>query len=134
MGSVIDYIDCPHCGEEAYNDFYYKSGEEYTNCIHCGYQHSVTIKNRDKNLDELTDDDWEVKESPNPFGVCKIKTKDNLGHSVISLKDENQLNELKLEIEELINNGIEIIGFCLSRFIEGEIKVEYFIGTEDNFN
>ena len=62
MGSVIDYIDCPNCGNEAFSDFYYKTGEEYVNCNSCGYHYSATIINRDKPLNELTDDDKDVIE------------------------------------------------------------------------
>ena len=56
MGSVIDYIECPNCKCEAYDDFYYKTGEQYINCNNCGYHYSATIINRDKNLNELTDE------------------------------------------------------------------------------
>ena len=44
MGSVIDYIECPHCGQEAYIDFYYKTGEEYINCNKCGYQENIFVE------------------------------------------------------------------------------------------
>ena len=61
MGSVIDYIECPNCSYEAYNDYYYKTGEEYTMCNNCGYSYSAQIINRDKPLDELTDEDKLLK-------------------------------------------------------------------------
>ena len=57
MGSVIDHIECPNCKQEAYSDFYYKTGEEYVNCNNCGYHRSATIVNRDKKLSELTEED-----------------------------------------------------------------------------
>ena len=44
MGIVIDYIDCPNCGNEAFSDFYYKTGEEYVNCNHCGYRRTAELK------------------------------------------------------------------------------------------
>ena len=72
MGSVLDYIECPHCGYEAYDDFYYKTGEEYINCQNCGYHRSATIINREKKLNELTDDDWKVVEINNPYGAYRI--------------------------------------------------------------
>jgi len=86
MGSVIDYIECPNCEQEAYSDFYYKTGEEYVNCMNCGYHHSATIKNRDK-----------------------------------------KLNELKKELEESLHIGVQIETVQLSRFVDGEIKVEMII-------
>jgi hypothetical protein len=42
------------------DDFYYKTGEEYVNCGHCGYHYSATIINREKRLDLLTDKDWKI--------------------------------------------------------------------------
>ena len=46
MGSVIDYSDCPKCNtKESYSrNYYYKSGEEYCCCTHCGYTHNVSLK------------------------------------------------------------------------------------------
>lgn len=46
---------------EAIVDYYYKTGEEYINCGNCGYHYSATIKDTDKLLTELTQDDsWSV--------------------------------------------------------------------------
>jgi uncharacterized Zn finger protein len=69
MASVLDYIECPNCGHEAMDDFYYKTGEEYVNCSHCGYHYSATIINREKRLDLLTDKDWKIEELKKPYGV-----------------------------------------------------------------
>ena len=44
MGSVIDYIECPNCKQEAFSDFYYKTGEDYINCGSCGYHYAQTLK------------------------------------------------------------------------------------------
>ena len=123
MGSVIDYIACPNCGCEAYDDFYYKTGEEYINCNNCGYHRSATIKNRDKRLDELTDDDWEIVELKNPYGSYRLKHYDSVATQCGSLESEDELNELKQHVSTL--EGIELFG--ISRFVDGEIKVEYII-------
>jgi predicted nucleic-acid-binding Zn-ribbon protein len=49
MGSVMDVIDCPHCGNpDAVVDYYYKTGEEYTICDKCGYTRQFTIVNREE--------------------------------------------------------------------------------------
>jgi len=127
MGSVIDYIECPNCEQEAYSDFYYKTGEEYVNCMNCGYHHSATIKNRDKKLNELTDDDWEIKELKNPYGAYQIKFYDSSGYNCGALENEEQLNELKKELEESLHIGVQIETVQLSRFVDGEIKVEMII-------
>jgi len=123
MGSVIDYIECPNCGHEAFSDFYYRTGEEYVNCQNCGYHYSATIKNRDKKLTELKEEDWTITELKNPFGAYRIKFYDSPGYACGSLENEEQLNELKSNCED--DNTIE---FCtVSRFIDGEIKSETII-------
>lgn len=117
MGSVISNIECPNCGQEAYNDFYYKTGEEYINCNNCGYHYSATIKNRDKRLDELTDDDWEIIEIKHPYASFRIKMYDSIGYQCGSFTNENELNELKQEISK--RDDVEL--FTISQLIDGEI-------------
>ena len=41
MGSVMSYVECPQCRRPAFNDFYYRTGEEYTMCFSCGYRHKI---------------------------------------------------------------------------------------------
>ena len=123
MGSVIDYIECPNCKQEAFSDFYYKTGEEYVNCNSCGYHRSVTIINRDKKLSELTEQDWEVTELKNPFGAYKLKVYHSPARQCGSLENEEQYNEFKESIQEDVE-----LEFCsVSRFVDGEIKVEVLI-------
>ena len=128
MGSVIDFTECPHCKQEAHIDYYYKTGEEYLVCMHCGYYKSYTIKNRDKKLDELTEEDWDVKEIANPFGSYRIKPKDGIAVQCGCLEDEESYKELQQAIEE---NRSEIEYCSISRFIDGEIKVEHLIESDD---
>jgi uncharacterized Zn finger protein len=61
MGSVIDYIECPNCKSEMTCEFYYKTCEEYKSCTECGYFYSAEIKNRNKNLNELEEEDWRFR-------------------------------------------------------------------------
>ena len=123
MGSVIDYIECPNCKHEASDDFYYKTGEEYINCNNCGYHRSATIINRDKNLNELTESDWNIEELKNPFGAYRLKVYHSVATQCGSLENEEQYDEFKLQLE-----GDVEIEFCsVSRFVDGEIKVEMII-------
>lgn len=123
MGSVIDYIQCPHCGSEAYDDFYYKTGEEYINCQNCGYHRSATIINRDKLLSELTDADWEIKECKDPYGAYRIKFYESVATECGTLVDEMDYRKL---MESVVSN--EAVEHCsVSRFVDGEIKVEYLV-------
>ena len=123
MGSVIDYIECPNCKQEAWTDFYYKTGEEYVNCSNCGYHKSVTIINRDKKLSELTQDDWKINELKNPYGAYRLRVYNTVGYQCGSLENEEQYNYLKTA------NEVDVeIEFCsVSRLIDGEIVTEVII-------
>ena len=123
MGSVLDFIECPNCKHEASDDFYYKTGEEYVNCGNCGYHRSATIVNRDKKLSELTEEDWKVEELKNPYGAYRLKVYHSVATQCGSLENEEQYNEFKLQLE----GDVEIESCSVSRFVDGEIKVEMLI-------
>lgn len=126
MGSVIDYIECPNCLHEAYNDYYYKTGEEYTMCNNCGYSYSAQIINRDKPLDELTDEDWKIEELKHPYGSYRIQVKGDIGFGCGPLPTEQSFEDLKSEIEK---RAAEIEYFAVSAFINGEIVVNELINN-----
>ena len=123
MGSVLDFIECPNCKQEASDDFYYKTGEEYIFCQNCGYHRSATIINRDKALNELSDVDWEIKENKHPFGAYRISIRGNIGYQCGSLSSEQEYNDLKTDV--LIDPDLDYAS--ISRFIDGEIKEEILI-------
>jgi len=122
MGSVIDYIACPNCRTEAYNDFYYKTGEEYTNCNNCGYHYSATIINRDKKLTELTESDWRVEELKNPYGAYRYKMAGDIATVCGSLISEEEANKFKVEMKLEYQDHVEFAQ--ISRLLDGEIVVE----------
>ena len=128
MGSVIDYIDCPNCGHEAYDDFYYKTGEEYINCNNCGYHKRTTIINREKSLAELTEEDWEVVELKNPYGAYRFKVTGDISSACGSVESEEAFEAVKKAIAEMEN----VEHFSLSRVVDGEIILETIIdSTQD---
>jgi len=128
MGSVIDHIDCPNCGNEAYSDFYYKTGEEYVNCQHCGYHYSATYKTdddgeyitkdgtEDYSFDNLI---METNEIKNPYGAYRLKYYDSIGYECGSLKSEDDYISLLSYVRE--QNDVET--FTISRFVNGETEV-----------
>jgi Zn ribbon nucleic-acid-binding protein len=134
MASVLDYIECPNCKHEASDDFYYKTGEEYVNCSSCGYHYSATIINRDKKLSELTESDWKIEEFKNPYGSYRISCYNSPGYTCGSLENEEQLNKLKQQLEESIHVGVEVEYFTISRFVDGEIKVETIIDNGPKYD
>ena len=120
MGSVVDYVPCHRCEQEAVSDFYYKTGEEYFLCNHCGYFKSVVIKDRSKKLNELTEDDWEVTECSEPFGAYRLKPIDAVGTECGTLVNEEQYLELKNAVKDK-----QDIDLCtVSRLVDGAIQIE----------
>ena len=127
MGSVIDYIECPNCKQEAFSDFYYKSGEEYINCQNCGYHYSATYKT-DDNGEYITKDGtdnysfdnliMETKELKNPYCAYRLKHYDSVGYECGALENEEDFIMLSVNMKE--QDNIEL--FTISRFVDGEIK------------
>jgi len=76
MGSVVEHIECPECKcEEATNDYYYKSGEEYINCPQCGYSYSQTRKVDPKDKKNhlgngYEEEHYDIKEIKNDIAYC----------------------------------------------------------------
>jgi Zn ribbon nucleic-acid-binding protein len=123
MGSFIDEIECPNCEHEAFSDFYYKTGEQYVNCQNCGYHYSATIIDRTKKYEDLTEHDWEIVKNTNPYGAYRIKYFDSPAFSCGSIKNKTALNKLKKDVKAMD----EVEYFHVSRFVDGEIKVEVII-------
>jgi DNA-directed RNA polymerase subunit RPC12/RpoP len=128
MGSVIDYIECPNCGHEAYDDFYYKTGEEYINCQNCGYHRSATIINREKLLNELTDEDWEITELKNPYGAYRLKQVGDIGTVCGSAESEEAFEDIKKAVAQMEN----VEYFSLSRLVGDEIILETIINNSQD--
>ena len=130
MASVLDFIECPHCGQDASLDFYWKTGEEFVDCNNCGYHKSVTIINRDKELSELTEADYVVKELKNPYGAYRLKLSTDIGCLCGSFADKEQYDYFCSEI--IKEQDLE---YCsTSRFVDGQIVTEVIVDnrpTED---
>jgi|GEM_PF-1773456 len=123
MGSVIDYIECPNCKQEASLDFYYLTGKEYVICLHCGYHKSITIINIDKKLSELTQDDWKVDELKNPYGAYRLKVYHSPAFQCGSFANEIEYDYFISEISK----DVEIEFVSVSKLIDGEIVKEIIV-------
>jgi hypothetical protein len=140
MGSVLDYIECPNCGNEAHSDFYYKTGEEYVMCNHCGYRRSAELR-RNKEGELVTKDGTErydfdnvimdYKESPNPYGVFRYKFVGDIGTVCGTLETEDALTDFITTMELNENGAIEYAAY--SRLVDGEI-VETILINDINEN
>jgi hypothetical protein len=132
MGSVQTEVECLNCNNNAYNDFYYKTGEELIVCSHCGYFYSRFFKrNEDGKLitkDGTTNFDFdnliiEEKEIKTPFGHYTIKRYDDIGYSCGTIETENQYNTLV----ETVSKEDNVESITISRLIDDEIKQEVIV-------
>jgi Zn ribbon nucleic-acid-binding protein len=124
MGSVLDIMDCPNCGNEAHSDYNYKTGEEYTLCQNCGYHKSITIKDRTKKLSEITEADIEVVEILNPEGVFRIKWKGSVAWEVGTIVDTEHLKHIESVVEE---HKADIEQASYNKLEDGQIKTIHFL-------
>lgn len=127
MGSVLDYIDCPNCKHEATMDFYYKTGEEYVFCSHCGYYSTRSIINRAKPLNQLTPEDWEHKLVDKPFGAFRVRYKGKPGATLGCIHNEEEWQDIKNDVM----HDSDVVYLALSRLIEGNIVVDVIININD---
>ncbi len=127
MGSVGDYIKCPNCKMEASSDFYYKTGEEYINCPHCGYHYSAIIKNREKLLNELTEDDWDILEHKTPYGYFRYKMAGEEAYTVGTLVTEE--DAARFRVAMILEYQDHVEQAYISRVIDGNKEVEWVVGS-----
>lgn len=110
MGSVITMEDCPNCNSQACVDFYYKTGEEYTFCHHCGYSKEVTFEKQKAKVIEIK----------SPYGAFKVRYRGQKGSMSNVLTSEDDLFKLKLDLEADREN---IETALLSRYVDDKIVI-----------
>jgi uncharacterized Zn finger protein len=108
MGSVIDYIDCPYCHNEAYRDFYYKTGEDVVICSNCGYYHSYFRDNEKNEFVEIS--------ISNPYGYYHSHSENKFGYGGSLEKKEDLIGLI-----DAASNDENIKIIRLSQYIGGEI-------------
>jgi Zn ribbon nucleic-acid-binding protein len=138
MGSVIDFIECPRCKrEDCFDDYYYKTGEEYISCPDCGYNRSSFIKRDDEgNMLKIDEDkdfaiDNVVREETlleEPYCAFMIRYEDGVGSGgAIPTKEEYDI--FVSDIVSITNQpDHKMEEVTISRFVDGEIKKETIWG------
>jgi hypothetical protein len=128
MGSVIDYIDCPNCGHEAHSDFYYKTGEEFTNCSHCGFYQYIELHPDVRDLSSIKDSDWKITECTDPYGAYRIKYIGTVGNMCGTLETAATYDT----VYESVMNDKDVEFASVSRLIDGSIVEEVLIDKSQN--
>ena len=120
MATIHDSIECPNCGQEADETFFYKTGEEIINCRSCGYHRSARIISREKKLTELTDADWEMIEIKDPYGSYEVKFKNEVSSTCGTIENEDEFKSL-YEVIKACEDPVEF--FTVSKLVEGKIML-----------
>ena len=135
----MNVIECPNCKKDAWDDFYYKTGEEYIHCNHCGYYYHNIYRRDDKgdlitldgsdnySFDNLIMDEEEVK---NPYAAFRIDM--NTGEKSSGFKVGTIENEKHLEfMKDLVMSTENYLNLVLSKYIDGEFKEETIIDKQN---
>jgi hypothetical protein len=118
MASTIGYVQCPNCGQnDCYNDYNYKSGENYTFCNECGYVHDLYIKRDDDDNSVVINGEIQFLEKiiDNPWG-CYTFTGQNTGKQVGTINPEEEFIKTFEPYDKEILKTI-----IISRYVNGEI-------------
>jgi len=118
MGSVISYdYSCPRCESECFDEYYYKSDEEYIFCSKCGYSYNRTLKEDGGGFDEVTKE---------PYGLFEIRYEDGVATSFAQLSTEKYYEEMK---DRMFSNTkyYEVI---LRRYIDNNFDNTIYHKTE----
>lgn len=114
MGSVCTDVVCPNCGnQEAFNDFDYKNGEEYTCCEKCGYTRTVEIIDRSL---PLVEDNYYTREISKPYGAYHFKSGEH-HHTWGTLETADDAIDFTL----MVANANDVKEAYINRLIDGEI-------------
>lgn len=125
MGSVISYVPCPHCKEEAYEDYNYKTTETFVVCTTCGYSFEKyldrkTLKKEGiESFQDIKSKHWIIDEINNPLGVVVMifekgssisPIKKDQGHDEFMKKLKSRLPEYKKDgkIQDVLFTYIDV--------------------------
>jgi hypothetical protein len=114
MSGVIEYIECPHCGNEAWIDM--DRWSEHMFCAHCGYTKQTFVSN----LDEVAEGKLPQVETflvDKPYGAYHVAYEDGTADAG-SLHDASSAAGLLPEINKYRE---EIVEAYMTRFVDGEI-------------
>lgn len=99
MEPVTDYLECPNCGHESYQEFRPHTGEEFIMCPHCGYHREFSIVNISEQGTEGWFPQFDLKEFGG-IGAYKVRHKGAIGHEVGSFTEPASRDEFIRLIDE----------------------------------
>ena len=139
MGSVITYNDCPRCKTEEglFEDYYYKSGEIYSFCKHCGYTDNHFIKKIMEGDDigkyipnpdpDSKDGKWLwIHEKKEPWGTYYVMPKEGAG-TLGAFEEKPDIDKFIKDVNE---SPVELVEAWISHW-DGESISKIIILEEE---
>lgn len=115
MSGVLEYLDCPHCGNEAWIDI--DRWTEHMFCKHCGYTRQTFVSN----LDDVAKGALPQIETflvDKPYGAYYVAYQDGTADAG-TLHDASSATALLPEIDKYHE---EITEAYITRYVDGEIQ------------
>lgn len=139
MGTISQNINCPRCqSTECFDDYNYKTAEEYIICPDCGYQYSFKYRRdnsgnyikKDPNGDlvysNLITDEETIKE---PYGAYCVEYLNGLKERGTIITEQGYL-EFKNGILDSVDNNV--VSIKVTRYADNEIKKVLEIRNANN--
>lgn len=124
MSGVIEYINCPHCDNEAWMDA--SRWSDHLFCNHCGYTRETFVSN----LDEVANGalpQVEVHCVDKPYGAYYVSYQDGTADAG-TLHDVGSASALLPEIDRYRD---EIVEAYISRFVDGSIQKTVLVEPQE---
>lgn len=111
MGSIMEYVECEKCPNDAIVDFNYNTGEEFKNCSICGagYTHFLI---RDEENNPIRDKDGKLTYKDEKFegnGVAHLMYKNNVASVCIAPNNKEERVLWLKDIFKTIENDSNLL-------------------------
>ena len=127
MGSFIEHIECPDCGSEAYQEFWYKTGEESVFCMSCGYSRQFEIIESEEDSEETQGlPNFKITEH-HGHGAYRIRYSGSLGYQCGAFVGPESEEEFLRLVE---NEKDKLIHAEYTTFVDGELTKTIVINEE----
>ena len=121
-------ITCPTCGQTAWEDFYYKSGEVYRGCEYCGYLETHELdrglmkKEKINLISELQERHWKHKKIEKSVVVRQINKSGGGALSHWDASPEDAIGSIMQQRKDLLKNK-QLESITLNWFEDGKFYV-----------
>ncbi|MBS4189953.1 hypothetical protein KHA94_07005 [Bacillus sp. FJAT-49705] len=126
MASNLSAVKCPQCGRSAFEEFYYRSDEQFICCYRCGYNYFKKIRKATRNKVEYREN------TEDGHGVFLLVNKDG-SREITLLNIEITAAEIEKYKTAFTSDEIDQEKSFLATFKDGRFTIQ-FGSPSDNFH